>query len=59
MKPTFTHVIDWNKVKSVKDVIEILKALDMKFNPDNVNPKLKKFITLIDAENEYHTKRNA
>ncbi len=43
----FTHVIDWDKVKKVEDVIEILKGLDIKLNPDKMNPRLKKYVTPI------------
>lgn len=45
----FTHVIDWDKVRKVEDVIELLKGLDMSFDPAKANPRLHKFLTPIDV----------
>jgi len=43
----FTHVIDWDKINTLEDVIEILKGLDIKIDPKQINPRLKPFITPI------------
>lgn len=46
----YTHVIDWDKVDDVKDVIEILKGLDITVDPNNINERLLKYIKPISEE---------
>jgi hypothetical protein len=45
----FDHVIDWDKVKKIEDVVEILKGLGMKYDINKANPKLKKLLTPIET----------
>lgn len=44
----FDHVIDWDKVKKIEDVVEILKGLGMKYDISKASPKLSKLLTPID-----------
>lgn len=44
MKNKFTHIIDWEQVKSVEDVIKILKGLELRVDPKKCNPRLYKYI---------------
>ena len=46
----FTHVINWDKVTELKDVVELLKGFDIKIDPDKINPRLKKYLTPINGE---------
>lgn len=43
----FTHVVDWDKIQDIDDVVELLKGLDMRFNPAKCNPKIHKLLTPI------------
>lgn len=43
----YTHVIDWDKVNDIKDVIEILKAMDIKIDVTKVNKRLRPYLTPI------------
>lgn len=45
----YTHVIDWDKVNDIKDVIEILKAMDIRIDVNNVNKRLHPYLTPINS----------
>ena len=47
LKNNFTHTINWDKIDSIEDILEILKSLDMKFNIEKCNPRIKRLLTPI------------
>jgi hypothetical protein len=50
MKPTPTHVIDWDKVKSIGDVKQILMGLNISIDITRISEesKLKKYLIKIE-----------
>jgi hypothetical protein len=46
----YTHIIDWDLVVDVKDVVEILKGLNITIDPKTCSPKLLPYLIVVNPK---------
>lgn len=44
IKSEFSHVIDWDKAKTPKDIRNILMGMNIKINPNDAGETLKPYL---------------
>ena len=52
------YVVDWNKVKNIDDVVEILKMLDISISPDTNLTTTQKYLLKLEEKEAYYREHN-
>lgn len=52
------YVVDWNKVKNIDDVVEILKMLDISISPDTNLTSTQKYLLKLEEKEGYYREHN-